>query len=171
MDIHHNHDCNSRYGEVAMKISRKSDYALRVLFTLVEEYGKGPISIRELARRNAVPKSFLEHIVLDLKSQGWVGSLPGKFGGYFLAQPPDEIRMGAVVRFFDGLLAPINCVSASQYEACSQEAGCRFRRVFLQIRNDTTRLMDQASLAAVYAGQPVQPQEVFDELMVGGAGI
>jgi len=167
----HNGDSNCRYYEAAMKVSRKSDYALRVLFTLVEEYGKGPISIRELSRRNAVPKSFLEHIVLDLKSQGWVNSLPGKLGGYFLAQAPETIRMGAVVRFFDGLLAPINCVSASQYESCSQEANCRFRRVFLQIRNDTTRLMDEASLAAVYVGQPVQPQEVFDEMLVGGDGI
>ena len=154
-----------------MKVSRKSDYALRVLFTLVEEYGKGPVSIRELARRNAVPKAFLEHIVLDLKSQGWVDSLPGKLGGYFLAQAPEHIRMGAVVRFFDGLLAPLNCVSASQYEQCTQEADCRFRRVFLQVRNHTAELMDRASLAAVYAGQPVRSQEVFDELLVGGAGI
>ena len=53
-----------------MRISKKSDYALRVLMTLVEYYGQEPISIRELAARNAVPKRFLEHIMLDLKSQG-----------------------------------------------------------------------------------------------------
>ena len=154
-----------------MKVSKQSDYALRVLFTLVEYYGQGPIPIRELARRNDVPKRFLEHIMLDLKAQGWVESLPGKAGGYMLAQRPEKIRMGQVVRYFDGLLAPINCVSASQYERCSQEPVCRFRRVFLQIRNDTARLMDQATLASVYAGRPVQTQEVFDEAMVGGAGI
>ena len=34
-----------------MKVSKKSDYALRVLFTLVEHYGQAPISIRELAER------------------------------------------------------------------------------------------------------------------------
>jgi Rrf2 family protein len=154
-----------------VKVSKKADYALRVLFTLVEYYGQGPIPIRELARRNEVPKRFLEHIMLDLKSQGWVESLPGKAGGYSLAQQPDKIKMGQIVRYFDGLLAPINCVSASQYERCSQEPVCRFRRVFLQIRNDTTRLMDQSTLASVYAGQPVRPQEVFDETLMGGAGI
>jgi Rrf2 family protein len=154
-----------------MKISKKSDYALRVLFTLVEHYGQEPISIRELAERNAVPKRFLEHIMLDLKSQGWVKSLPGKAGGYILAQRPEQIRMGQVVRYFDNLLAPINCVSVSQYEACSQEPVCRFRRVFLDIRNETAHLMDSASLASVVAGQPVQRQEVFDEALIGGAGI
>jgi Rrf2 family protein len=154
-----------------MKISKKSDYALRVLFDLVEHYGQEPISIRELAERNDVPKRFLEHIMLDLKSQGWVKSLPGKTGGYVLAQRPDQIRMGQVVRYFDNILAPINCVSVHQYEACSQEATCRFRRVFLEIRNETAHLMDNATLASISAGRPVQRQEVFDEVLIGGAGI
>ena len=154
-----------------MKVSKKADYALRVLFTLVEQYGQKPISIRELAERNDVPKQFLEHIMLDLKAKGWVKSLPGKYGGYTLAQPPDQIKMGQIVRYFDGLLSPINCVSASQYEQCSQEKDCRFRRVFLQIRNETTRLMDTSSLAAVFAGKPVQNLEVFNEELIGGAGI
>jgi Rrf2 family protein len=154
-----------------LKVSRKTDYALRVLFTLVEHYGRGPIPIRELARRNEVPKRFLEHILLDLKSQGWVDSVPGKAGGYFLAQRPDQIRMGQVTRFFDNVLSPINCVSVHQYERCSQEPVCRFRRVFLQIRNDTARTMDKATLASVFSGQPVQQDEVFDQALMGGAGI
>lgn len=154
-----------------MKVSKKADYALRALFTLVEHYGRGPIPIRELARRNDVPKRFLEHIMLDLKSQGWVESIPGKSGGYILAQRPEKIRMGQVVRYFDNLLSPINCISVSQYERCSQEPICRFRRVFLQIRNDTARLMDNATLASVFSGQPVQTHEVFDDALIGGAGI
>ncbi len=154
-----------------MKISKRTDYALRVLFTLVEHYGRGPIPIRELARRNDVSKRFLEHILLDLKAQGWVESVPGKNGGYVLAQKPDKIRMGQVVRYFDNLLSPIQCVSTSQYERCSQEAVCRFRRVFLQIRNDTTRLMDHATLASVFADKPVSRHEVFDDALMGGAGI
>jgi Rrf2 family protein len=154
-----------------MKISKKADYALRALMTLVEHYGQQPISIRELAERNAVPKRFLEHIMLDLKSQGWVTSLPGKSGGYVLAQRPEEIRLGQVVRHFDGLVAPINCVSVSQYEYCNQEAVCRFRRVFLDVRNDTARLLDSTSLLAAFRGEPVRRQEVFDDALMGGAGI
>ena len=40
---------------------------LRVLFTLVERRGQGPVSMTELAKTNDVPKRFLEHIMLDLK--------------------------------------------------------------------------------------------------------
>lgn len=154
-----------------MKLSQKTDYALRALFTLVEHYGRGPIPIRELARRNDVPKRFLEHIMLDMKSQGWVSSLPGKKGGYVLSRSPDRITMGQVVRHFDGVLSPIACVSASHYERCSQEPVCRFRRVLLDIRNMTTRFMDAATLAAVFEGAPVTRQEVFSPELVGGAGI
>ena len=60
--------------------------ALRVLFTLVDHFGGTPIPIRELARRNDVPKRFLEQILLDCKTQGWVSSTAGIRGGYLLAR-------------------------------------------------------------------------------------
>ena len=154
-----------------MKLSRKTDYALRALFTLVQEYGRGPMSIRELAERNDVPKRFLEHIMLEMKQQGWVVSLPGRDGGYVLGKGPDQITMGQVVRHFDGLLAPIGCVSVMHHEGCSQEGACRFRRVLLDVRNYTARAMDRATLASVMLVSPVSRAEVFDESLVGGAGI
>ncbi|RCK72314.1 MAG: Rrf2 family transcriptional regulator [Anaerolineae bacterium] len=154
-----------------MKLSKKCDYALRALMTLVESYGQDPISIRELAQRNAIPKRFLEHIMLDLKAKGWVTSLPGKNGGYVLAKSPDQISMGEVVRYFDGLLAPIHCVSIHHYQACPLEPTCRFRRILLVIRNEIAHLLDQTSLSIAYSGQPVMRREVFDEALVGGAGI
>jgi len=154
-----------------MKISKKTDYALRALFTLVDAYGKGPVSIRELAERNAVPKRFLEHIMLDLKAKGWVTSIPGARGGYQLARPPEKITMGEIVRYFDGIIAPIECVSVSGYKACSQEAVCRFRRVFLDARNYVTLLMDRSTLADVARGAPVTGREVFSQGFIGGEGI
>jgi Rrf2 family protein len=144
-----------------MRISKRTDYALRALFTLVEFHGHGPIPIRELARRNQVPKRFLEHILLDLKSQGWVTSLAGIRGGYQLAKAPEKITMGEIVRFFDGVISPIGCVSVSNYTRCSQEPVCRFRRVFLEARNFLTTLMDRATLADVAKGAPVTRHEVF----------
>ncbi len=154
-----------------MKLSKKTDYALRVLFTLVEHHGRGPIPIRELARRNEVPKRFLEHIMLDMKSQGWVDSTAGKQGGYVLARAPEKISMGEVVRYFDGVLAPIGCVSVAQYQRCSQEPVCRFRRVLLNARNYFAKLMDEATLAMVFAGTPVQPHELTYPNFMAGEGI
>jgi len=154
-----------------MRISKKTDYALRALFTLVEHYGGVPIPISELSRRNDVPRRFLEQIMRDMKAQGWVASETGLRGGYTLAKSPDKITMGQVVRHFDGLLAPIGCVSVYNYERCSQESVCRFRRIFLVARNNTAQLMDTATLADVARGMPVSGHEVFDDSFAGGAGI
>ena len=153
-----------------MRISRRTDYALRALFTLVDHYKGIPIPIRELARRNDVPKKFLEQIMLQLKAQGWVQSSAGIRGGYLLAKNPSKITMGEVVRHFDGILAPIDCVSVTGYERCSQEPVCKFRRVFLDARNYVAGVMDKATLAEVAKHSPVTKREVSAGFM-GGEGI
>ncbi|HUA65877.1 MAG TPA: Rrf2 family transcriptional regulator [Alphaproteobacteria bacterium] len=153
-----------------MRISKRTDYALRALFTLLDHYRGAPIPIRELARRNDVPKRFLEQIMLDLKTQGWVDSVAGIRGGYVLARSPEKITMGEIVRHFDGVLAPIECVSVMGYKRCSQEPVCRFRRVFLDTRNYIAGVMDRATLAEVAKGIPVSKQEVSANFN-GGEGI
>lgn len=153
-----------------MRVSKKTDYALRVLFTLVDHFGGAPIPIRELARRNDVPKRFLEQIMLDLKAQGWVASTAGVQGGYALARNPAKITMGEIVRHFDGILAPIDCVSVTGYNRCSQESVCRFRRVFLDARNYVAGVMDRSTLGEVAKNLPVSKQEVSAGF-TGGEGI
>jgi len=154
-----------------MKLSNRTDYALRALFTMVECADKELVSTRKLAERNDIPKKFLEQILMEMKIKGWIESVTGKRGGYRLAKPADQITMGEVIRHFDGSLAPIGCVSSTQYRCCSQEATCRFRRVFLDARNYVARLMDEATLESVYQAEPVTREEVFKELLIYGAGI
>lgn len=154
-----------------MRLTKKSDYALRALFTLVENYERGPVPTRLLASRNDIPQPFLEQILLAMKQMGWVESVAGKRGGYQLARNPERITLGMVVRHFDGLMAPIGCVSTNAYEPCTQESLCRFRRILLEVRNETARIMDRASLASVFRGRPVSRAEVFDESYMEGAGI
>ena len=154
-----------------VRISKRTDYALRALFTLVENYYHGaPISIRELARRNDVPKRFLEQIMVSMKSQVWVSSVAGRRRGYMLSKSPDKIAMGDVVRHFDGILAPIDCVSVTGYKRCSQEPVCRFRRVFLDVRNYIAGLMDRSTLADVVKNSPTSRMAASSSFN-GGDGI
>lgn len=143
-----------------MQLSMQTDYALRALFTLAEHGEAQPLSILELARRNDIPKRFLEQIMLQMKRRHWVCSTAGKFGGYRLARPPEYITMGEVVRYFDGTLAPIGCVSITDYRRCSQEVSCRFRRVMLDARNLVAKLMDNTTLADLLNSSPVKTWEL-----------
>ena len=68
-------------------ISRKTKYGLQALIYLTKKYGKGPVLIAELAKKERIPKKFLESILLDLKNKGILQSKKGKGGGYALARP------------------------------------------------------------------------------------
>ena len=54
---------------------------------------------------------------------------------------------------------------------CSQEPLCRFRRVFLNVRNYVAGLLDHATLDDVAKGLPVARPEVFSPGFTGGEGI
>lgn len=142
-----------------MRISKKSDYALRALVTLAGQEPGDLLSIRRLAEGNDIPRRFLEQIMMDLREQGWVFGVTGRDGGYRLAVPATALTMGEVVRHFDGVLAPIGCVSVKHYEPCSQEPTCRFRRVFLEARNHAARMLDGLTIADLLADPPSSPGE------------
>jgi len=154
-----------------MRLSNRTDYALRALFSMLECADQELLSTRKLAERNDIPKKFLEQILMEMKTKGWIESVTGKNGGYRLAKPSSAITMGEVIRHFDGNLAPIACVSSNGYKCCSQEATCRFRRLFLDARNYVTGLMDSSTLESVFKAQPVTREEVFKETLIYGAGI
>ena len=137
----------------------------------MEKIDEGPVSIREIAKENAIPKRFLEHIMLDLKEKGWVKSMPGRYGGYTLGKHPSEISIGAVVRHFDGVLAPIGCVSVMDYHECSQQSKCKFRRVLLDVRNFIADHMDLATMDKIGQKIPVVRAEVFTAGFTEGGGI
>jgi Rrf2 family protein len=154
-----------------MKVSKKSDYALRALVALAGHGGGGLLSIRRLAERHGIPKRFLEQIMLDMRERGWVRAVAGRDGGYQLAVRPEAVTMGQVVRHFDGVLAPIGCVSVTHYEPCSQEPVCRFRRVFLDARNHAAKMLDAISLADLAHCDPVADDELHGLVFGDGSGI
>ncbi|MCC6546009.1 Rrf2 family transcriptional regulator [Candidatus Sumerlaeota bacterium] len=153
-----------------MRISKKTDYAVRTLFTLVDEYGHGPIPIRVLAERNNVPKPFLEHIVLEMKAQGWVSSIPGKKGGYLLSRDPETITMGEVIRHFEAERLALESQHPIDLDSITHEGARRFNRMLHEIRAMTDKLMDESSLAAVSQGTPKIREQYLDG-MSGGLGI
>ena len=93
--------------------------------------------------------------------------MAGVRGGYVLAKRPSDITMGEVVRHFDGILAPIDCVSVTGYKRCSQEPVCRFRRVFFDARNFVAELMDRTTLAEVSKRSPLARNEISSGFIEG----
>lgn len=86
-----------------MKITLKSDYALKAILTLAQAFGNGDVvRIQDLADKTNTPKKFLEQVLLDLKRGGFVISRRGQEGGYLLSRSPSRIRFGDVIQFIEG---------------------------------------------------------------------
>ena len=135
-------------------LSRKSKYGLKALLVLAREAGQGPVLISELAAREAIPKKFLEAILLELKRHGIVESKKGHGGGYFLRRPPTEVTFGEVIRVLEGPLALVPCVSQTAYMRCSEcvdEATCGVRLAMKDVRDATARILDHTTLADINA--------------------
>jgi Rrf2 family protein len=85
-----------------MNISSKGRYALQALFDLASQSTNEPIKIASIAKRQKIPRKFLESILSSLKQGGFVESHRGVAGGYNLARLPEAITVGEVLRFVDG---------------------------------------------------------------------
>jgi Rrf2 family protein len=131
-------------------ISQRAKYALRALLVLAEAPPGEPLMISEISKRQAIPKKFLEQILLELKRAGLVESRRGRLGGYALARSAEKITFGEVVRLLDGPVALLPCLSRIAYRRCSDcadEANCEIRRVFARVAEATREVLDSTSIA------------------------
>lgn len=90
-----------------MRVSTKSDYALRALIELATTEVAGAVSAEEIGSRQDIPHGFLQAILADLRRAGVVLSLRGQSGGWKLARDPGEITVADVIRAVDGPLVSV----------------------------------------------------------------
>lgn len=130
-------------------LTRKGKYGLKAMVDLACLPVGQLAFINDIAKRNAIPKKFLDAILVELRNAGFVQSRKGKDGGYRLARPAEEIRVGHIVRVLDGPLAPFPCASRTRHEPCEDcdEATCQVRHVMLEVRNAIADVLDNRTLS------------------------
>jgi Rrf2 family protein len=131
-------------------LTRKGKYGLKALVHLAG-LPEGQLAfVTDIAASNNIPKKFLDAILGDLRRAGFVRSKTGKDGGYMLSRPPEDIRVGHVIRVLDGPLAPIACASRTAYQRCddcANEKKCTVRLMMLEVRNAIATILDHRTLA------------------------
>ncbi len=136
-----------------MRLTKRGEYGLRTMIRLgVAQRMEVPvISVSRLAQSERIPAKFLENILASLKLEGYVEGIRGKAGGARLLCDPDQIKMGELIRFLDGKLAPIGCASETAYEPCTcpDEIHCGLRMLMIDVRNAIANILDRYSLGDV----------------------
>ena len=113
-----------------MDISKKTDYALRMLAALVKD-PSGVLSVRTAARENGVPYSVARSIQHDLAVAGIVENTRGATGGMRLAVDPRETTLLQLVEAVQGPVVLAGCLDpAGEGEPCPNRPSCHFSPIW-----------------------------------------
>src|SRR5690242_6725654 len=138
-----------------MRVSAKVDYAVRAGAELAAS-GDGPVKGDRITQAQQIPLKFLENILLDLKHAGLVQSQRGAEGGYWLAQPAEEISIADVIRAVEGPIANVRGLRPEQVEYAG--AASALREVWVAMRANLRSVLEATTVGDLASGQ--LPDEV-----------
>jgi len=129
-------------------ISQKCQYALRAVFELAKSARSGPclLKIEHIAKAQKIPVRFLENILNQLRTGGFVASRRGRCGGYLLARDPADITVGEIIRFMDGPLEDIAGSGMTSRRRLGPEDEV-FSQIWLRAGTALATVLDQPTLA------------------------
>lgn len=133
-----------------MRVSAKSDYALRALIEMARRGDVGPVSAEELGRLQEIPHGFLQAILADLRRAGIVVSQRGQSGGWRLAGKPESVSIADVIRAVDG---PLVSVYGLRPEAVSYNENAEvLQHVWIAARRSLREVFEEVSIASLASG-------------------
>jgi Rrf2 family transcriptional regulator, cysteine metabolism repressor len=127
-----------------MKLSTRTRYGMRALMDLTLHNTGIPVQLKEIAERQQISLSYLEHLVIPLISAGIVKSTRGARGGIQLAKPPDQIQLKTILEILEGPLAPVDCLK--DLKSCSRAKTCATRDIWDDMRKAMQNVLESKTL-------------------------
>lgn len=142
------------HGSGAVAFSTRGEYGVRFMVALARMDHGEPVSLTDIADEEDLPRAYLEQIVGSLRDAGIVDSQRGAHGGYRLARPANEVRMGDVLRALEGPIVPMACL-AEDGSACNRTGSCTVVHLWSRVRDSVSQALDSFTLADL--AQPSAP--------------
>jgi Rrf2 family protein len=140
-----------------MHVTAKADYAVRAIVELAGSSQDAPRKVDEVAQAQGIPVSFLENILTQLRSSGMVRSQRGPEGGYWLAQPPEQINLAQVIRAVEGPLVGVRGQRPEEIEYVGSAES--LQQVWVALRANLRKVLEHVTVADVAAGK--LPKEIL----------
>lgn len=138
-----------------MRVSTKSDYALRALIEIARLAGERPISAEQLGSLQNIPHTFLQAILGDLRKAGIVVAQRGHSGGWRLAGPATETSVADVIRAVDG---PLVSVYGLRPEGVTYNDQAEIlQHVWIAARASLRQVFEHVTLADLASGELPDP--------------
>ena len=144
-----------------MRVSAKSDYALRALIELASREDGSPVSAEELGRLQEIPHGFLQAILADLRRAGIVMSQRGQSGGWLMGRAASEVSVADVIRAVDG---PLVSVYGLRTEAVTyNDAADVLQHVWIAARHSLRMVFEQVTIQQLADGTLPEAVAVLTE--------
>ena len=132
-----------------MKLSAQDEYGLRILLRIARHPGEEGLPIPVLAELEGISQPYAAKILRSLRLGGFLQSTKGKNGGYQLAKPAEQIKVGNVLKALGGKLFDEEyCKGVTgTTRICTNSVDCSVRSLWSVIQRAVDQLLDQISLA------------------------
>lgn len=143
-----------------MKITAQEEYGLRCLLQLARAGTSGSMSITEIAAAEGLSVSYVAKLLAVLRQEGVIESARGRSGGYKLAHPPAEIRLGSLLEVLgEPLFDEVeHCqrYAGTETDICVHLGSCSLRSLWQTLEQWMRHTLDHLTLAdLLQSGQRV----------------
>ncbi len=130
-----------------MRVTKFSDYALRVLIYLASKPDGNLITISELAEAYSISVHHIRMVVHKLGQLGYINCIQGKGGGFELALDPHDISLGDVIRKTESDFHIVECFDSET--KCPIVKVCKLQHILSDALSAFLETLDQYTLADI----------------------
>lgn len=134
-----------------MKLTSYSNFALRSL-QLAALKAPNLIRVDDVVRVHGLARPHIVKIVHELGQAGYLETQRGRGGGFRLAKPAEEIRVGDVVRLTEGPLDLVECFNP-ETNTCPLIGVCKLSRALQTATRAFMAILDDLTLADIASNQ------------------
>jgi Rrf2 family protein len=111
-----------------MKLSTRGRYSTRLMLELALRYNNGPVLLKDISSSQDISLKYLGQLIIPLKIGGLIKSTQGSHGGYFLARPPEKIKLSEILTAVEGSLDIAECIKSP--DICYRSKNCVAREIW-----------------------------------------
>ncbi len=136
-----------------MRVSARSDYGLRALIELANNYDNGPQQSSDIANRRHIPGQYLDQLLTVLRKTGFIRSTRGPGGGHSLIREPSSIKVREVIEAFEGSLSSVGWLDEPA-ELTDHPHLCGQREIWEKVRDATADILDSYTILDLLEREP-----------------
>ena len=127
-----------------MNFSKTTSYALSTLSYLSDHEGD-KYSAKQLNEILEIPWPYLRQLLTSLSKSGFIVSVQGRNGGFYLQRSAEEISLADIVDSVEGLDVLSTCIMG--FNKCPFDHTCAMHETWEQTRESILKVLTDTTLA------------------------